>query len=110
MAVNEAKLNDLLGTVLNELGASFNSILVLLGDKLGIYNKPVVIDEPGKTGNQVDVGSPVSGERHIIFMHDPRAGNPVQELLGAIVGDYLHLFPCGQHIRDSIQAAENRPA
>lgn len=37
MELNEAKLNDLLGKVVTEMGAAANGPLVLLGDKLGLY-------------------------------------------------------------------------
>ena len=37
MSINEAKLNELLGTMVNELGAVWNGILILLGDQFGLY-------------------------------------------------------------------------
>ncbi|MCG2462902.1 class I SAM-dependent methyltransferase [Flavobacteriaceae bacterium F89] len=37
MELNEAKLNELLGKVVTEMGAAANGPLVLLGDKLGLY-------------------------------------------------------------------------
>ena len=37
MAIDEQKLESLLGTMVNELGAAANAALVLLGDKLGLY-------------------------------------------------------------------------
>jgi 2-polyprenyl-3-methyl-5-hydroxy-6-metoxy-1,4-benzoquinol methylase len=37
MSLNEAKLNELLGTMVNELGAVWNGILILLGDQFGLY-------------------------------------------------------------------------
>ena len=38
MELNETKLNELLGKVVTEMGAAANGPLVLLGDKLGLYN------------------------------------------------------------------------
>lgn len=37
MTIDEQKLESLLGTMVNELGAAANAALVLLGDKLGLY-------------------------------------------------------------------------
>jgi SAM-dependent methyltransferase len=37
MDLDETKLNSLLGTMVNELGAAANAALVLVGDKLGLY-------------------------------------------------------------------------
>lgn len=37
MSIDEQKLESLLGTMVNELGAAANAALVLLGDKLGLY-------------------------------------------------------------------------
>ncbi|MBE9170704.1 hypothetical protein IQ238_25375 [Pleurocapsales cyanobacterium LEGE 06147] len=37
MTVTEAKLNQFLGKMVNDLGAAVNSVLVLIGDKLGLY-------------------------------------------------------------------------
>jgi ubiquinone/menaquinone biosynthesis C-methylase UbiE len=37
MSLNEAKLTELLGTMVNELGAVWNGILILLGDQFGLY-------------------------------------------------------------------------
>jgi len=37
MTVNAEKLDALLGTMVNELGAAANAVLVLMGDKLGLY-------------------------------------------------------------------------
>lgn len=39
MQLNEDKLNALLGTMVNELGAAANAALVLLGDKLGLFKE-----------------------------------------------------------------------
>jgi SAM-dependent methyltransferase len=36
-SVDEAKLNDLVGRMLGDMGAALNGSLVLLGDKLGLY-------------------------------------------------------------------------
>jgi SAM-dependent methyltransferase len=36
-AINETKLNTLLGQLVGDLGASVNSALVIIGDKLGLY-------------------------------------------------------------------------
>jgi SAM-dependent methyltransferase len=37
MAVNEAKMNELLGRFLNDFGATFHSAMAVIGDKLGLY-------------------------------------------------------------------------
>lgn len=37
MELNEAKLNELLGKIVVEMGAAANGPMVLLGDKLGLY-------------------------------------------------------------------------
>jgi 2-polyprenyl-3-methyl-5-hydroxy-6-metoxy-1,4-benzoquinol methylase len=37
MAINEEKLNAFLGKAVGDMGAAFSSILVLLGDELGLY-------------------------------------------------------------------------
>jgi 2-polyprenyl-3-methyl-5-hydroxy-6-metoxy-1,4-benzoquinol methylase len=37
MAVNEEKMNDLLGRFLNDFGATFHSAMAVIGDKLGLY-------------------------------------------------------------------------
>ena len=42
MAIDEQKLESLLGKMVNELGAAANAALVLLGDKLGLYRALVV--------------------------------------------------------------------
>ncbi len=37
MAIDEAKLNDFLGKVVGDVGAAMSGVLVVLGDKLGLY-------------------------------------------------------------------------
>jgi 2-polyprenyl-3-methyl-5-hydroxy-6-metoxy-1,4-benzoquinol methylase len=37
MAVNEEKMNELLGRFLNDFGATFHSAMAVIGDKLGLY-------------------------------------------------------------------------
>lgn len=37
MELNEAKLNDLLGKVVSEMGAAANGPLIIIGDKLGLF-------------------------------------------------------------------------
>ena len=37
MNLDMSKLEPLLGTVVNELGAASNAALVILGDKLGLF-------------------------------------------------------------------------
>ena len=37
MELNEAKLNEFLGTMVTEMGAAANGALIILGDKLGLY-------------------------------------------------------------------------
>ncbi len=43
--VNESVLNELLGRMVNDLGACVNGSLVLIGDKLGLYT---ALKEAGK--------------------------------------------------------------
>jgi hypothetical protein len=35
--LDEGKLNDFMGKVVNDLGATWSSVLVIIGDKLGLY-------------------------------------------------------------------------
>jgi hypothetical protein len=35
--VDEAKLKDFMGKVVNDLGATWSTVLVIIGDKLGLY-------------------------------------------------------------------------
>src|SRR5436190_2459669 len=37
MAINEAKMNELLGRFLNDFGGTFHSAMAVIGDKLGLY-------------------------------------------------------------------------
>ncbi len=37
MAINEKKMNELLGRFLNDFGATFHSAMAVIGDKLGLY-------------------------------------------------------------------------
>src|SRR5262249_27856841 len=37
MAVNEAKLHEFMGKALGDIGAGMSAVLVLIGDKLGLY-------------------------------------------------------------------------
>ncbi len=37
MAVNEAKLHEFMGKTLGDMGAGMSGVLVLIGDKLGLY-------------------------------------------------------------------------
>ena len=37
MELDEIKLNELLGKVVSEIGAAANGPLVIIGDKLGLY-------------------------------------------------------------------------
>jgi SAM-dependent methyltransferase len=49
MAINEPKLNELMGRIVNDLGAAINSVLVIIGDKLGLYK---AIAEAGPVTSQ----------------------------------------------------------
>ena len=40
--VNQTKLQELVGQMLQDLGAAVNSPLVLIGDKLGLYKASLV--------------------------------------------------------------------
>ncbi len=51
--VDEAKLNDFMGKVVNDLGATWSTVLVIIGDKLGLYkamadSKPITSEELAK--------------------------------------------------------------
>ena len=37
MAVNEEKMNELLGRFLNDFGGTFHSAMAVIGDRLGLY-------------------------------------------------------------------------
>ena len=37
MQINENKLNEFLGRMINEMGAAANGSLIVLGDRLGLY-------------------------------------------------------------------------
>src|ERR1041384_8577887 len=37
MAINEEKMNQLIGRFLDDFGATFHSAMVVIGDKLGLY-------------------------------------------------------------------------
>src|SRR5258708_39489191 len=37
MAINEDKMNQLIGRFLDDFGATFHSAMVVIGDKLGLY-------------------------------------------------------------------------
>ncbi len=39
MAINETKLNELLGKMVTELGAAYIGASVILGDQLGLYKE-----------------------------------------------------------------------
>jgi hypothetical protein len=43
--IDEGKLNDFMGKVVNDLGATWSSVLVIIGDKLGLY-KAMADSEP----------------------------------------------------------------
>jgi|ERR671910_3657594 hypothetical protein len=54
--IDERKLNDFMGKVVNDLGATSSTVLVIIGDKLGLYkamadSKPISSEElAGRTG------------------------------------------------------------
>jgi hypothetical protein len=43
--IDEGKLNDFMGKVVNDLGATSSTVLVIIGDKLGLY-KAMADSEP----------------------------------------------------------------
>lgn len=57
MSVNEAKLNDFVGKMVGDMGAAMTAVLVIVGDKLGLYKSletdgPATSEELAKrTGN-----------------------------------------------------------
>ena len=54
--IDEGKLNDFMGKVVNDLGATWSTVLVIIGDKLGLYkamadSKPISSEDlAGRTG------------------------------------------------------------
>src|SRR5918995_7297997 len=54
--VDETKLKEFMGKVVNDLGATFSTVLVIIGDKLGLYkamadSKPVsAVELASRTG------------------------------------------------------------
>ncbi|CAN5357594.1 hypothetical protein BH18THE2_BH18THE2_42260 [soil metagenome] len=38
--IDEQKLHDFMGKVVNDLGATESTVLVIIGDKLGLYKRP----------------------------------------------------------------------
>ena len=53
MAIDEAKLNELLSKMVSEMGAAAAAPLVILGDKLGLY-KALAADGPMTTVKLAD--------------------------------------------------------
>lgn len=62
MELNQDKLNELLGKVVNEMGAGANAPLVLLGDKLGLYEK---LSEGGAMTSQALADATGTAERYV---------------------------------------------
>lgn len=62
MKMNQDKLNELLGKVVNEMGAGANAPLVLLGDKLGLYEK---LSEGGPMSCQALADATGTAERYV---------------------------------------------
>lgn len=61
-AVNEEKLNVLLGKMVGDLGAAVNGALVIAGDKLGLYK---ALDQNGSLTSQELADSTGTAERYI---------------------------------------------
>ncbi len=62
MELNEAKLNDLLGKVVTEMGAAANGPLITIGDKLGLYK---TLSESGSMSSQQLADATNTLERYI---------------------------------------------
>ncbi len=62
MNLDTSKLESLLGTMVNELGAASNGALVLIGDKLGLYRK---LAEKGPLDSQSLAESTGTNERYV---------------------------------------------
>ena len=58
MPVDEAKLNDLLGRFVVDVGAGFQALGAVLGDRLGLYPAllPVIPALPGAAARAAGVG------------------------------------------------------
>lgn len=62
MELNEAKLHELLGKVVTEMGAAANGPLVILGDKLGLYK---TLSESGAMNSEQLAEATGTAERYV---------------------------------------------
>jgi 2-polyprenyl-3-methyl-5-hydroxy-6-metoxy-1,4-benzoquinol methylase len=62
MELNEAKLHELLGKVVTEMGAAANGPLVILGDKLGLYK---TLSESGPMSSEQLAKATDTAERYV---------------------------------------------
>lgn len=62
MELNEAKLHDFLGKMVNEMGAAANGVLILLGDRLGLYK---ALAQEGPMSSAELARSTATAERYV---------------------------------------------
>ena len=74
MAINEQKMNELLGRFLNDFGGTFHCAMAVIGEKLGLYKAlaeagPLTSEELAKRtvgpGERTTVDRDVHDEDHI---------------------------------------------
>ena len=90
--VDEAKLNAFVGRMLGDLGALTNSILVNVGDRLGLYKALVKSGPTDSVALAKQTGGDVEEARHkdrafIVGEHHGLLGRQREFLRGAIIGD-----------------------
>src|SRR3954449_3930847 len=58
MAIDEGKLNELLGKFVTDVGASFHAINAVIGDRLGLYRSLLAVmpATPAEVAAEADVG------------------------------------------------------
>jgi ubiquinone/menaquinone biosynthesis C-methylase UbiE len=91
MAVDEGKLNELLGTFVADLGGSFQAISAVIGDRLGLYRSLLAV-MPG-TAEEVAAEAGV-GERYVS-----------EWLRGQAAGGYVTYDPAAQRFSLSEEQA-----
>jgi 2-polyprenyl-3-methyl-5-hydroxy-6-metoxy-1,4-benzoquinol methylase len=62
MAINEEKMNELLGRFLNDFGGTFHSAMAVIGDKLGLYK---ALAEGGPLTSEELAGRTGTNERYV---------------------------------------------
>ena len=72
MEINETKLNEFLGKMVNEMGAAANGALIILGDKLGLYT---ALMEKGPLSAQELADATDTTERYVREWCSAQAGS-----------------------------------